>query len=764
MPEAAGATLFEAKDGTIWFCSWSNQVLMVDPKQNNRIYDLNGKLNESPGLLSNYFWQARQDEDGSIWLATPEGVFISNEPKNLYKIHRLNTVIRELNPQVFIDVFAENPTDQTWWMTTSGNKGIHFITPNQKNDPLKTTASSKLLIHYNPRLGGYETIDYSNAPPNKWGLKPGGINNIGFFENNPVIFTNNGAWLWQATTKKWQTLEALTGIHFNISGMVGDDKQGYFISGYKRLAYYNHTQKTVHNIAMADSQVIAEKGFNVYTRQQFKPSIYGSNGVTGLMKLQTDSAYLIPLVDDIRLNNIGYIDDIDVDSRGQVWVSLKNVGLFRYNPSDGNIRKWDESDGLAINGIHNLTIDQRDNIWTIHRRQISVLLAGTNRFFNVAMPIANPILNWPNNLVTLLNGHIVANNFNDIVEFFPDRLLQKPVPRLPEISSLHINENPRIFLKGETLRLSPHENSLHFTFGMLTNKNYFPYDLEFMLQGAETNWQRAGVNSEAFYNKLPPGRYTFKVRAVATNGSWTSGEQVLDLMIEKPLHQQTWFIVVMLLVIAGIILAISRYRLQKQKHVFGLETKAAALEREKATIQYDSLKQQLNPHFLFNSLTSLAGLIEADQQMAGNFLQRMSDMYRYILKNGEHETVALSEELKFAQLYVDIQQTRFESGLVIDMDVPEACLNYRIAPVTLQNMIENAIKHNIVDENYPLVIRIFVDGEYLVVSNNLQKKNKVEASNKTGLTQFVSLYKFLSEKPVIIEEDEKTFSIKIPLI
>ncbi len=764
MPEAAGATLFEAKDGTIWFCSWSNQVLMVDPKQNNRIYDLNGKLNESPGLLSNYFWQARQDEDGSIWLATPEGLFISNEPKNLYKIHRLNTVIRELNPQVFIDVFAENPADQTWWMTTSGNKGIHFITPNQKNEPPKTTASSKLVFHYDPRLGSYETIDYSNAPANKWGLKPGGINNIAFFENNPVIFTNNGAWLWEATTKKWQTLEAVTGIQFNISGMVGDDKQGYYITGYKRLAYYNHTQKTVHNIAMADSQAIAEKGFNLYTRQQFKPGIYGSNGVTGLMKLQTDSAYIIPLVQDIRLNNIGYIDDIDVDSRGQVWVSLKNVGLFRYNPSDGNIRKWDESDGLAINGIHNLTIDRRDNIWTIHRRQVSVLLAGTDRFFNVAMPIASPILNWPNNLVTLTNGHIVANNFNDIVEFIPDRLLQKPVPRLPEISSLYVNEEPRIFSRGKALRLSPDENSLHIKFGMLTNQTFFSYELQYKLEGAEENWQTSGVGSEAFYNKLPPGSYAFKVRAVATNASWASGEQVIELVIEKPVYQQLWFILLVALLMLGLLFAISRYRLIKQRQVFQLETKTAVLEREKATIQYDNLKQQLNPHFLFNSLTSLAGLIEADQQMAGDFLQQMSDMYRYILKSGDQETVSIGDEIRFVKHYIDIQQTRFGDGLIVDMNVPESCLTFRIAPVTLQNMIENAIKHNIVDQGSPLVIRIFVDNDYLVVANNLQKKKMVEASNKTGLTQFKSLYKFLSEKPVLIEENDKEFAVRIPLL
>lgn len=85
----------------------------------------------------------------------------------------------------------------------------------------------------------------------------------------------------------------------------------------------------------------------------------------------------------------------------------------------------------------------------------------------------------------------------------------------------------------------------------------------------------------------------------------------------------------------------------------------------------------MNPHFLFNSITSLAGLIEADQKMVGDFLQRKSDMYRYILKSGEQETVALYGELHFIQLYIDTQKTRFESGLVVEMNVPEANLNFR---------------------------------------------------------------------------------------
>lgn len=765
IPDAAGATLFEDGEGRIWFCSWSNLVLMIDQGDSNRMYILNGKLNEPLGLLSNFFWQARQDKDGSIWLATPEGVFVTNEPKNLFSVHRIHKKIMELQPNIFINVFAENPADRTWWIITAGNTGVFFSNPEQTGKKPKHTVNPNMIIHYNPVTGQYEILNPNEAPADKSGRKPDAIQNISFYKNDPVLISNNGAWLYLTAKKKWQPFETAIGltIPFTVRMMAGDENKGYYVSDGEQLAYYNNRQRTIKPIihATGDNK---KAGYILYQRQNHKSQLYASFGLSGMLKLMQDTAHLIPLLKNSRIENIGYIDDIDIDSKGKVWVSFKNVGLFCYDPVTGKIRQWDESDGLAINGIHNITIDHLDNIWTIHRRQFSVLLAGTNRFFNVAMPISNTILNWSNNLVTLSNGHVVANNFNEVVEFFPDRLLQQPVQRLPEISSLYINNKPYNIPYGKPLRLSPNENSLQFSFGILTNKSYFPYDLEYMLQGAEENWQKAGANAEAFYNKLPPGKYTFKVRATAKNGSWTTGEQTLEIAIDKPLYLKPWFILGILLLCTGILLAIARYRLQKQKQLFQLETKSAVLEREKATIQYDSLKQQLNPHFLFNSLTSLAGLIEADQQLAGKFLQRMSDMYRYILKNGEHETVSLDDELTFAQLYVDIQKTRFGNGMILDINIPEKFLSYRIAPVTLQNMIENAIKHNIVDEDNPLLVKIYAENEYIIVSNNLQKKNMVESSNKTGLSQFKTLYKFLSEKPVVIEEGEGMFVVKIPLL
>lgn len=192
--------------------------------------------------------------------------------------------------------------------------------------------------------------------------------------------------------------------------------------------------------------------------------------------------------------------------------------------------------------------------------------------------------------------------------------------------------------------------------------------------------------------------------------------------------------------------------------------KAERLEKEKSQVQFDNLKNQLNPHFLFNALTSLNSLIFDNQQLASQFLQQLSKVYRYVLQNKDKNFVLLSTELEFIAHYVQLLETRFQGALKINFQVNDEAKEKAIVPVTLQILIENAIKHNIVDKDKKLFIDILTVGDYLVVSNNLQPRKTVETSNKVGLENLKSLYKFLTENPVIIEPTHDRFYVKIPLI
>jgi LytS/YehU family sensor histidine kinase len=188
------------------------------------------------------------------------------------------------------------------------------------------------------------------------------------------------------------------------------------------------------------------------------------------------------------------------------------------------------------------------------------------------------------------------------------------------------------------------------------------------------------------------------------------------------------------------------------------------LQREQAEVRYNALRNQLNPHFLFNALTSLNSLIFENQQLASDFLKQLSKVYRYTLQNKNNETVSLRTEMEFINHYLFLLQTRFTSALQFVVDIQAADFDKAIAPVTTQMLIENAVKHNIVSESHPLQITITTKDSYLIVTNTINKKKQIETSNKQGLESLRSLYQYLSSKRVEIIETVNTFTVKIPLI
>ena len=192
--------------------------------------------------------------------------------------------------------------------------------------------------------------------------------------------------------------------------------------------------------------------------------------------------------------------------------------------------------------------------------------------------------------------------------------------------------------------------------------------------------------------------------------------------------------------------------------------KLANVQREQAIVKYDVLKNQLNPHFLFNSLTSVNSLIHADPDLATDFLQQLSKVYRYILQNKEKETVSVGTELDFIANYTALLKTRFTDAIEFNIHLNEDAKEREIVPVTLQILIENAVKHNIASIGQPLKISITDSDSFLIIQNNINKKGQVEASNNQGMGNLKSLYQYLASKPIEIVESNNSYVVKIPLI
>ncbi len=188
------------------------------------------------------------------------------------------------------------------------------------------------------------------------------------------------------------------------------------------------------------------------------------------------------------------------------------------------------------------------------------------------------------------------------------------------------------------------------------------------------------------------------------------------------------------------------------------------MKKQQIASQLEGLKNQVNPHFLFNSMNTLAQLIPEDSDRAVKFVEKMSKVYRYILEIKDKELVTLAEEMKFLNAYLFLLKERFEENLQVDISISEEYMNKKVLPLSLQLLIENAIKHNITSTDQPLFIKVTIKDGKLFVENKLQRKNQVMHSTKTGLENIKSRYSFFTKVRVLIGETAERFSVALPLI
>jgi len=186
------------------------------------------------------------------------------------------------------------------------------------------------------------------------------------------------------------------------------------------------------------------------------------------------------------------------------------------------------------------------------------------------------------------------------------------------------------------------------------------------------------------------------------------------------------------------------------------------LKRENVIAQYETLKNQVNPHFLFNSLNTISTLVSKNMEVADKFIKQLAEVYRYVLEFKDKEVVDIKTELKFIDSYLYLQKIRFGDNLEIKNRIKTG--DFYVAPLTIQMLVENAIKHNIISYDKPLTIKLYNEESYIVIENNLQKKKIIESKEKIGLNNIKSRYEVLSDKPVIAEESDNKFVVKVPFI
>lgn len=230
----------------------------------------------------------------------------------------------------------------------------------------------------------------------------------------------------------------------------------------------------------------------------------------------------------------------------------------------------------------------------------------------------------------------------------------------------------------------------------------------------------------------------------------------------------TWFDLFVTNLIAILYSGVVLVGLRLYKSDKELKNSLVTMERfkkERAEAMFHSMKMQLSPHFLFNTLNTLYGIIDKNPELAKDYLLKISDIYRYVLKNENNELIELNQELIFARDYAFLINKRFDNAFEFNVEVPERLLNKYIPPLTMQMLVENAIKHNILDKSNKLVISVYTNNDNsLIVVNNITTKNNNKGTTGLGLQNLNNRYKYLIDREIEIQHSNTEFTVEIPLI
>lgn len=223
-----------------------------------------------------------------------------------------------------------------------------------------------------------------------------------------------------------------------------------------------------------------------------------------------------------------------------------------------------------------------------------------------------------------------------------------------------------------------------------------------------------------------------------------------------------WFTINIALLISAFLHA--KGFMEELKKTSKKEVVEQKLIAKSANAQFESLKNQLDPHFLFNSLNVLSSLIDENPRQAQKFTASMSKIYRYVLEQKDKELVTVEDELEFAKTYCELLKTRFEDSVDFVFDVKKEDYRRFVVPLSLQLLLENCIKHNFATSSKPLIIKIYSENDNLCIENNLQVREQIKESSGIGLANIVQRYALLTKKNVFIEKSEDYFKVKLPIL
>jgi ligand-binding sensor domain-containing protein len=756
LPDYFTTGLTPAGNNTFWIAMQEKGVCL---------YNHNTKQVTVPAIVNN--WQHGQvntviQATNNIWIATEQkGLF--KLQKNLQSLHPITTGALQNN---LSNIIEDN--EGNMWMTSNTNliataadkitllplydkttyQTIHSILCDAQNNIWAGTNGG--VIKYNTKNGTAKKITikglttstdvtglYQDIYKNIWISTMGAgvfilnpttgsyrnINENPLLKNASILsVTGNGSTVCMGGLEGVATIFELTAVNRDIS------------SNYKFINYNN-----IPNIG------------NNYIHTVFKDN-------TNNIWFATDGKGITVLKNGKFINynkTNGLADDVvysfTEDAKGNIWFNTKDAGIYCFNGKQ--FKNYNLSSGLSTLKISALKTDTKNNIVLVHQNGIDVLnpTTGAITYMDNAQGLGNINSSLQATTVDTL-GNVYLSAANGVLVYTPaTNITATPITVIDEVQiSLRS-------IDSTTHSFNHNQNDFTFNFTGLYYTNPEKIRYQYKLMGLDTNWITTKDRSVPFAN-LQPSTYTFLVRSSYTNNFSNSSQATYTFTIAKPLWKQLWFITLCVLAGAALLYWYIKHREKELK-------KIQQLQQEKIQFQFQVLGSQVNPHFLFNSFNTLISTIEDDPKTAVAYTEQLSDFFRNIVTYRDKDIVTLEEELQLLNTYFFLQQKRYGNNLQLHVNVSvQQKAQWQIPPLTLQLLMENAIKHNAVSKENTLLVEVYTDNNQLILRNNINIKRNQEASTGMGLQNITNRYKLLTQQSVQVLQNSQYFTVILPTI
>ena len=440
---------------------------------------------------------------------------------------------------------------------------------------------------------------------------------------------------------------------------------------------------------------------------------------------------------------VGSVYSLTEDKNERIWFSSSEYGLGYMNIGTAiklsNVPN-SKDEYTSLQSLEN------GNLLAIRGSSIDILDPVTQHFmyFDKEVGLENEVT-YLNNILLDGNQTYFVHDFN-IYSYTPE----SNVKIHPEVSIDKVRVN-LLLVKKEVNKFEQNENNIEFDFkgSWLTDPLKLSY--QYKLEGFEEEWRNTKNNSVSF-PRLRPGNYIFRLRASENGLFHDEPEAEYQFQIHRKIYNEKWVRILGIGLLGFIILIIVKQREARKKEKL-------LLDKLNIENQLINLKNQLNPHFLFNAFNTLIGLIEEDSERSIVLVEKMTDFYRNVLNFGKLDIVSLQEESEVLSQYIAILKARFNGQINIELDFEKDLTIYAIPPMTLQLLVENAVKHNVVSTKDPLTITIKQRGNTISVNNKKSPLIKPSPGSKIGLVNIKRRFELINLAPPIIHETTEYFEV-----